>query len=347
MLVSGGMEGGSAPPAFQRAEQQRLKEAGKGSAEKGGVTWEGPGAEEIPVLTSCDKVHILGRGDGRGYLQDANFRKCKSKQASRKGVQFEKDNDIEEEEALKEVGVDGSRSAAAIDKQWRMWKKLWKQKGKGVDEREDDSEDESVSDESVEDEDLSGEGIGGGSGRGQGQGRVHGRGKLKVEDTEDKYRSVPCVLPPSQSDKEDIAAMDSTDAPAVRRDDCKGHRAGCASKCGCPDATALEAVVSVPVLVKRQLEITNQRGGGVKIVVTGGNEGEGAQESNEQQGELLAREKESREENSETLSDIDDDEVLLPSLHAFCLAGLPSSAQYPQISVSNLRRTLLPYARSW
>ena len=306
------MEGGSAPPAFQRAEQQRLKEAGKGCAEKGEGIWEGhegSGAAEIAVLKSCDKVHRLGRGDGRSHLKDSNLRKCKSKQTTRKSDQFEKNSDIEEEEALKEMGVDGSRSAAAIDKQWRLWNKLWKQKGKGVDEREE----ESVSDESVEDEELSGEGVGGDRGRG---GRVQGLGKVKVEDTGDMYRSVPCVLPPSQSeyashDKEDSTAMDSTDAPAVKHEDCKEHRAGSASHCGCPDATALEAIVPVPVLVKRQLEIINpvSKRGGVKIVVTSGNEGEGAQKSNEQQAKLLTLEKESLEGNSETLSDIDDDEV--------------------------------------
>ena len=346
MLVSGGMEGGSAPPAFQRAEQQRLKEAGKGSAEKGEVVWEGhegSGAEEIAVLKSCDKVHRLGRGDGRGHLKDSNLRKCKSKQTARKGDQFEKDSDIEEEEALKEMGGDGSRSAAAIDKQWRLWNMLWKQKWKGVDEREEESEDESVSDESVEDEVLSDEGIGGGRSRGQGQGRVQGRGKVKVEDTGDMYRSVPCVLP-SQSeyashDKEDSTATDSTDAPAVKHEDCKEHQADSASKCGCPDATALEAVVPVPVLVKRQLEIitpVSKRGGGVKIVVTSSNEGEGAQKSNEEQAELLTREKESLEGNSETLSDIDDDEV--PPLTPCFLPGRNILKYY----VFNLGKTLLP-----
>lgn len=344
VLVSGGMEGGSAPPAFQRAEQQRLKEAGKVSAEKGEVVWEGhegSGAEKIAVLKSCDKVHRLG--DGRGHLKDSYPRKCKSKQTARKGDQFEKDSDIEEEESLKEMGVDGSRSAAAIDKQWRLWNMLWKQKWKGVDERGEESEDESVSDESVEDEELSDEGIGGGRGRGQGQGRVQGQGKVKVEESGDMYRSVPCVLPPSQSeyashDKEDSTATDSTDAPAVKHEDCKEHRAGSASKCGCPDATALEAVVPVPVLVKRQLEIVTpvSKSGGVKIVVTSGTEGEGAQKSNEQQAEPLTREKESLEGNSETLSDIDDDEV--PLLTPCLLHGRNILKYY----VFNLGKTLLP-----
>lgn len=62
--VSGGMQGGSHPPAFKRAEKKRLEEAKKKeAAEKGLVLWEG---NDDPTAIKTYQRGQRGRGRGGG-----------------------------------------------------------------------------------------------------------------------------------------------------------------------------------------------------------------------------------------------------------------------------------------
>ena len=61
--VSGGMQGGSHPPAFKRAEKKRLEEAKKEAADKSLVLWEG---NDDPTAIKTYQRRSKGRGQGRG-----------------------------------------------------------------------------------------------------------------------------------------------------------------------------------------------------------------------------------------------------------------------------------------
>lgn len=272
------MQGGSAPPAFQRAEKKRLEEESK-EKEKGLVLWEG---EDNPT---SGKLTIKGRGRGQGRGRGRDFRgKGKRKRKWVDGCEINIDSDAED----------------AVEEPAEKWK---------------------------------------GSGKGRGWGRRRGRGRGRnqpeVEDSEeDSDLDVPLAsaLPLNSksphkllTNKPVVTPTYKTDVTLTVKKDSKAFVSEGPMEQVREDgnAVALEVSVPVPVLEKRQLEIScvDPICAPEENCVNGDTAGEAVieREGDEKQALRAARDDDWLDNDADTLSDIDDDEVCPATLkHTSC-----------------------------
>lgn len=132
--VSGGMQGGSHPPAFKRAEKKRLEEAKKKeAAEKGVVLWEG---NDDPTAIKTYQRRQRGRGRGGGgemvvressddlsmvlplaTALPSSQRKIKLKEMARGGVEGSevKQDSSDQEDSIEDINDVAADIAALID----------------------------------------------------------------------------------------------------------------------------------------------------------------------------------------------------------------------------------------
>lgn len=264
------MQGGSAPPAFQRAEKKRLEEESK-EKEKGLVLWEGEDNRTSGKLT------IKGRGRGRGR----GFRgKGKRKRKWVDGCEINIESDAED----------------AVEEPAEKWK---------------------------------GSGKGRGSGRGRGRGR--GRNQPEVEESEeDSDMDLPLSSALPLNSKAPYKLLTSKPVedpvviPTVKKDSkefvSEGPMEGVRED---GSSVALEMSVPVPVLEKRQLEIScvDPICAPEENCVNGDTIGEAVieREGDEKQALHAARDDDWLDNDADTLSDIDDDEVCPATLnHTGC-----------------------------
>lgn len=266
------MQGGSAPPAFQRAEKKRLEEESK---EKGLVLWEGEDN------TTSGKLTIKGRGGGQGRGRGRDFRgKGKRKRKWLDGCESNIESDAED----------------AVEEPTEMWK-------------------------------GSGKGRGRGRGRGQGRGRGRGRNQPEVEESEeDSDMDVPLAsaLPLSSKPPHKLLTNEPVVIPTVKKDSKAFVSEGSMERVREDGSTAeLDESVPVPVLEKRQLEIlcVNPICSPEGNCVNGDTVGEAVieREGDEKQVVCAARDEDWLDNDADTLSDIDDDEVCPATLkHTSC-----------------------------